>query len=115
LRIIKLALRNYGEYISRLLAGQRLVFKKMVKYVFHYFPYLSFLIGLRTLQTKKGYREATLFNIIDNNMGMPYDYSLSHHQLLFKLVLIICATNMNIVLSKCKPIWYFYCDLMMYE
>jgi len=37
-----------------------------------------------------------------NNMGLPYDYSLSHHQLLFKALLLICAANMEIVLPKSK-------------
>ncbi|MDB4919183.1 MAG: hypothetical protein JWQ54_1166 [Mucilaginibacter sp.] len=35
-------------------------------------------------------------------MELPYDYSLSHHQLLFIAFIIICATNMEIVFTKSK-------------
>ena len=51
---------------------------------------------------KKGYRMATLLNILKNKNGMPYDYPLSHHQLLFTVLIIIYGTNMEIVFSKSK-------------
>ncbi|HEY8782312.1 MAG TPA: hypothetical protein VIM16_11880 [Mucilaginibacter sp.] len=43
---------------------------------------------------------ATLLNILKNKNGLPYDYSLSHHQLLF--ITFIYATNMEIVFTKSK-------------
>jgi hypothetical protein len=50
---------------------------------------------------KKGYRTATLLYIFLTKTGLPYDYSLSH-QLLFNTLIIICATNMEIVFPKSK-------------
>ncbi len=35
-------------------------------------------------------------------MELPYDYPLSHHQLLFTVFIIIYATNMEIVFTKSK-------------
>ena len=36
-------------------------------------------------------------------MELPYDYSLSHHQLLFNVfTCYYCATNMEIVFPKSK-------------
>jgi hypothetical protein len=35
-------------------------------------------------------------------MGLPYDLSLSHHQLLFNAFIVIYATNMEIVFTKTK-------------
>ena len=35
-------------------------------------------------------------------MELPYDLALSHHQLLFFVVNIICAANMEIVFTKSK-------------
>jgi len=35
-------------------------------------------------------------------MELPYDYSLSHHQLLFINLIIIYGTNMEIVFPKSK-------------
>jgi len=43
-----------------------------------------------------------------NNTGLPYDFALSHHQLLFKPLIFIQATNMEIVLPKSKQKLYFY-------
>jgi len=40
--------------------------------------------------------------IFQTKTGLPYDYSLSHHQLLFNIVFIVCGTNMEIVFSKSK-------------
>jgi hypothetical protein len=34
------------------------------------------------------------------NMELPYDYPLSHHQLLFTVFIIIYATNMEIFFQK---------------
>lgn len=33
-------------------------------------------------------------------MELPYDYSLSHHQLLFNAFIIVCGTNMEIFFLK---------------
>jgi hypothetical protein len=41
-------------------------------------------------------------------MGLPYDYSLNHHQLLFILVTFICTTKMEIVFTKSKRKIYFW-------
>jgi hypothetical protein len=35
-------------------------------------------------------------------MELPYDYSLSHHQLLFIVLISFYATNMEIVFPKSK-------------
>ncbi|MDB5131112.1 MAG: hypothetical protein JWR02_861 [Mucilaginibacter sp.] len=35
-------------------------------------------------------------------MGLPYDLSLSHHQLLFIAFIMFYATNMEIVFTKTK-------------
>ena len=35
-------------------------------------------------------------------MELPYDQSLSHHQLLFSIFIVIYGTNMEIVFSKSK-------------
>ena len=35
-----------------------------------------------------------------NNIGLPHDYSFSHHHLLFKPLMLIYATNMEIVFIK---------------
>ena len=35
-------------------------------------------------------------------MELPYDLSFSHHQLLFIVIIIIYATNMEIVFTKSK-------------
>ncbi|ASU34982.1 hypothetical protein MuYL_3097 [Mucilaginibacter xinganensis] len=46
---------------------------------------------------------ATLLNILKKQkMELPYDYSLSHHQLLFIVFIVVCATNMEIVFTKSK-------------
>jgi hypothetical protein len=45
---------------------------------------------------------ATLLNIVSKKQKteLPYDYSLSHHQLLFNAFIFIYATNMEIVFIK---------------
>ena len=45
---------------------------------------------------------ATLLNIKKTKMELPYDYSLSHHQLLFVTFIIIVDANMEIVFPKSK-------------
>ncbi len=35
-------------------------------------------------------------------MELPYDYSLSHHQLLFIIFIVVYGTNMEIVFPKSK-------------
>ena len=46
---------------------------------------------------------ATLLYIFKKQkMRLPYDISLSHHQLLFNAFTIICEANMEIVFTKSK-------------
>jgi hypothetical protein len=55
------------------------------------------------LGIKKGLPYGNPFEyIFQTKTGLPYDFSLSHHQLLFNALVIICATNMEIVFPKSK-------------
>ena len=40
-------------------------------------------------------------------MRLPYEFSLSHHQLLFNVFIIICKANMEILLTKNKVYHFF--------
>jgi hypothetical protein len=39
---------------------------------------------------------ATLLYILKTKMELPYDYSLSHHQLLFNIFICLCGKYGNI-------------------
>lgn len=43
---------------------------------------------------------ATLPNILKNKNGVAYDYSLSHHQLLFNVFIFVSRANMEIFFLK---------------
>ncbi|MDB5017369.1 MAG: hypothetical protein JWQ84_2201 [Mucilaginibacter sp.] len=42
-------------------------------------------------------------------MELPYDYSLSHHQLLFIVFIIIYGTNMEIFFLKANRMIFLHC------
>jgi len=41
-------------------------------------------------------------------MELPYDYPLSHHQLLFTVFIIICGTNMEIFFLKASRMIFLH-------
>lgn len=45
---------------------------------------------------------ATPLNMLKTKTVLPYDYPLSHHQLMFCIFTIIYSANMRIFFSKCK-------------
>jgi hypothetical protein len=45
-------------------------------------------------------------------MELPYDYPLSHHQLLFTVFIIIYATNMEIFFQKASRMIFLHGKLI---
>jgi len=61
-------------------------------------------LGGRGFCIKKGlpYGNPSEYYVKKQKTELPYDYSLSHHQLLFNAIIFICCTNMEIVFTKSK-------------
>jgi hypothetical protein len=58
---------------------------------------------------------ATLLNMFKKQkMELPYDLSLSHHQLLFNVIIVISATNMEILFTKSKQNEGIFIEILIY-